>query len=86
MNYPPPWMDRITLAEHISCSDRTVDNWVAQRILPPPRQRGGKPMWKWSEVDEWLTLGGPDERPAGDKAREIRDATRRAAQERLTSH
>jgi predicted DNA-binding transcriptional regulator AlpA len=87
MNYPPPWMDRITLAEHICVSDTTIDNWVAQGILPPARKRGGKLMWRWSEVDEWLTLGGPDKRvPGEDKAREIRDATRRALQERSASH
>ena len=79
MNYPPPWMDRQTLAQNICCSDRTVDNWVAQGILPPARKRGGKPMWKWSEVDEWLTMGGPDGGMSSDeRAREIRDATRKA--------
>ena len=58
MNYPPPWVDTATLAELICCSAGTVDNWVAQGILPPPVKRGGKNMWKWKEVDEWLTNGG----------------------------
>jgi predicted DNA-binding transcriptional regulator AlpA len=57
--YPPPWMDTPTLAKHICTSASTIDNWVAQGILPPPRKRGGKLMWKWSEVDAWLSDGGP---------------------------
>ena len=49
--YPPPWQDSVTLAAHISVSVSTLENWVAAGILPPPRKRGGKLMWKWSEVD-----------------------------------
>lgn len=52
--YPPPWMDSPTLAAHICVSAATVDNWVRQGILPPPRKRGGKLMWKWAEVDRYL--------------------------------
>ena len=54
----PPWQDMTTLCKHISCSPTTVDNWVAQGILPPPRKRGDELMWKWSEVDDYLTHGG----------------------------
>jgi hypothetical protein len=42
--YPPPWMDKATLCEHICLSERTVDAWVKQGLLPPPRLRGGKLM------------------------------------------
>jgi hypothetical protein len=55
--YPPPWQDKASLCAHICVSESTVDNWVAQGILPPPRLRGGKLMWKWVEVDERLTNG-----------------------------
>jgi predicted DNA-binding transcriptional regulator AlpA len=60
--YPPPWQHKETLAAHLSVSANTVVNWAAQGKLPPPRKIGGKVMWKWSEVDEKLTLGreGPD--------------------------
>lgn len=60
--YPPPWQDTVTLAAHLSVSTRTIDNWVAQGILPPPRSRGGKRLWKWSEVDERLSMrdGSPE--------------------------
>src|SRR5262245_8754246 len=54
----PPWQDKATLCKHISCSADTVERWVADGILPPPRNRGGELMWKWSEVDDYLTHGG----------------------------
>lgn len=78
--YPPPWQDLPTLCEHISVSPNTVDTWVSQGILPPPRERGGKRLWKWSEVDEKLTVGaaGGSPDPIADR---IRDATRAAASE-----
>jgi hypothetical protein len=69
----PPWQDMATLCKHISCSADTVESWVADGILPPPRNRGGKLMWKWSEVDDYLTHGGHQ---AADINR-IREATRR---------
>jgi predicted DNA-binding transcriptional regulator AlpA len=55
--YPPPWQDAATLASHICVSATTIDNWVAQGIIPAPRKRGGKLMWEWAEVDDWLRNG-----------------------------
>jgi predicted site-specific integrase-resolvase len=84
MSYPPPWMDMATLCEHICVSSPTVDKWVLEGILPPPRKRGGKLMWKWSEVDERLTNGsgaGPDT-----LAERIRNGTRREAEEGRAGH
>lgn len=92
MTWIPPWLDRQTLAKHLCCSDRTVDKWAAEGRIPAARRMGGKPMWKWSEVDQWLTIGPPEQpteaapAPANDKAGKIRDATRRALNERRTSH
>lgn len=76
--YPPPWQDKNTLAEHLSVSSNTIENWSAQGKLPPPRKIGGRLMWKWSEVDEMLTRGGegPDA-----VAERIRNGTRAAAAE-----
>jgi hypothetical protein len=76
--YPPPWQDKETLAAHLSVSSNTVENWAAQGILPPPRKRGGKIMWKWSEVDERLTLGDVAGSPDS-LAERIRNGTRAAA-------
>jgi len=71
-------MDTPTLCANICASERTVDAWVAQGLLPPPRRIGGKRLWKWSEVDEYLTNGGVTRSPDA-QADEIRNATRRAA-------
>jgi len=72
--YPPPWMDTVTLCEHICIHPNTVDDWVSQGILPPPRKRGRKLMWRWKEVDEWLTNGQPRP-PEVTLAERIRDGT-----------
>ena len=68
----PPWVDAPTLAKLICCSVDTVENWVMQGILPTPVRRGGKRLWKWSEVDNWLTNGGNALKPGG-----LADAVRR---------
>lgn len=68
----PPWQDAVTLAWHLSISLHSVENWVAAGIIPPGRQRGGKIMWKWSEVDAWMTDGSPNARPGS-----IKDAVKR---------
>lgn len=74
----PPWMDKDTLARHICAGSMTIDRWVDQGILPAPRKRGGKLMWKWAEVDEKLTLGNVGGTPDA-KAEEIRNGTREEA-------
>lgn len=60
----PPWQDLQELARNISGkSERTILNWVRAGDLPPPRRRcGGTDLWKWSEVDDWLTFGPPHKR------------------------
>lgn len=83
--YPPPWMDAATLAAHLSCSVSTVENWAAQGIIPPPRKRGGKNMWKWSEVDERLSMGRVGEGP-DPEAERLRNASRAAAAEARPRH
>jgi hypothetical protein len=83
--YPPPWQDVATLCEHICVSTTTVENWVVQGILPPPRKRGGKLMWKWDEVDAYLTNGKVAGSPDAEAER-IRNGTRKAAAEGLTGH
>jgi predicted site-specific integrase-resolvase len=78
--YPPPWMDKETLAAHLSCSANTVENWSAQGVIPQPRKRGGKVMYRWAEVDEWLANGNP-ETSESSLAERIRNGTRTAAAE-----
>lgn len=71
----PPWQDMETLCRNTCLSRRTVDKWVLEGVIPAPRKRGGKLMWKWSEVDEMLTAGGQS---LDAEAERIRDASRRA--------
>ena len=79
--YPPPWMDKATLCEHICAGDRTIDTWVATGVLPAPRKRGGKLMWRWSEVDAKLTLGKSGEGPDPEV-----EAVRNGTREELNAH
>ena len=75
----PPWQDISTLCEHICVSENTVDAWVRQGLLPPPRRRGGKRLWKWAEVESYLERGGADVSVSPDAlADRIREATRNA--------
>ncbi len=78
MSEMPPWVDKEKLAWAICVCVNTVDAWVADGTLPPPRKRGAKLMWKWSEVDECLTVGKVGN-STDDKAERIRNATRAAA-------
>ena len=76
-SWVPPWQDKATLCMFLCLSENTVDTWVRQGMLPPPRKRGGKLMWKWSEVEKYLE--GNDPQSPEDLAEGIRNATRRAA-------
>ena len=77
-DFIPPWQDMPTLCAHICVSPPTVDKWVAEGILPPPRARGGKQMWKWDEVDKYLDVGGA--RSPDAEADRIRENVRRDMQ------
>ena len=58
----PPWVDMETLCWAICASATSVENYVAQGKLPPPRKLGTKRMWRWKEVDDWLANGPPNDR------------------------
>jgi predicted DNA-binding transcriptional regulator AlpA len=80
-HFIPPWQDAPTLCRHLCISETTLDTWVRQGILPPARPRGGKRMWKWSEVDQ--LMAGDDGIVPGDTGainlQEVFNATRKAA-------
>lgn len=78
--YPPPYQDTPTLAAHLSVHENTIGNWVKQGILPAPKARGGKVLWKWSEVVKYLDNETPPPE-THDRAQAIKDATRQAASE-----
>jgi hypothetical protein len=56
----------------------SVENYVAQGKLPPPRKLGAKRLWKWKEVEEWLADNRNDAPAIGS----ITDAVRKAVAER----
>ncbi len=79
--YPPPWQDAATVCQHICVSEGTLDNWIKLKGFPPARLRGGKRMWKWSEVEAWLE-GGTGIVPEGhgdDLNRRVFDVSKQAA-------
>ena len=81
----PKWVDKEVLAICTSNSPDTIDNWQAQGILPPPRKRGGKLMWKWEEVDARLTTGDASASPDS-QAERIANGTRAALAQARNPH
>jgi predicted DNA-binding transcriptional regulator AlpA len=71
-------MDLETLAKHLCHSPNTIEKWAEDGIIPPARKPGRKLLWKWSEVDDWLTAGKDSLDPQAEK---IRNATKAAASE-----
>lgn len=50
----PPWQDISTLCGNICACERTVDAWVKEGLLPPPRLIKRKRLWKWASVQDAL--------------------------------
>jgi len=74
-------MDIATLSAHICLSENTIEKMVRQGTLPPPKQPGGKRLWKWKDVERYLEGEQDDVSPSPDDVAErIRNATRSAAQ------
>lgn len=75
----PAYLDIARLCEELCIGERTADVWVKQNLLPAPRLRGGKRLWKWKEVEQYLdgaaglVPSSPDE-----LATQITEATRHA--------
>jgi hypothetical protein len=53
----PAYVDRLTGAAELSISPDTWDNWVREKILPPPciAFPTGTPRWRWQDVDKKLS-------------------------------
>jgi hypothetical protein len=66
----PTWVDKARLCFEIGQSDRGVDLWVQHRVIPPGRLRGGKLIWRLSEVNEWLARGELQEQSIEDQVRQ----------------
>jgi excisionase family DNA binding protein len=54
LSYPPPYQDIATLSAHTTLAVRTIEIWVREGKLPAPKVRGGKRLWKWKEVEQYL--------------------------------
>jgi excisionase family DNA binding protein len=63
----PAYLDIDRMCTELCISERTVDAWVRQGVLPSPRMRGGKRLWKWIEVERYLDDGGPSVTPSADR-------------------
>jgi prophage regulatory protein len=54
MEVKPLFLDRETVAAHISISVKTLTRMVAKGAFPQPRQLNGRRVaWLTSEVEEW---------------------------------
>src|SRR5215469_9269797 len=62
MNLPPDhvpaWVDKARLCAETCMSSDTIDTLVKQGKLPPGDRIGGKFLWRWKTVEEWLANGG----------------------------
>jgi hypothetical protein len=49
----PAYVDRETGAAELQISPDTWDQWVKERIIPPPSDKfpAGTPRWRWDDVD-----------------------------------
>ena len=77
-SYPPPIMDKATLAWHLSVSESTIDNRVRDGLLPPGKLWGGKLVWMWDDVVEKVRASLGVQPGEAELAAEIRHATRKA--------
>ena len=77
MRFVPPYQDIAHLTENLCISESTVDSWVKQGILPPPRNKGGKRLWKWTEVEQYLD--GVEGVGLHQEMEDIRNETKRQA-------
>jgi hypothetical protein len=76
----PAYVDVTRLCRELCICERTAEMWVRQGILPAPRQRGHKRLWKWIEVERYLDGGAPGVAPSADpEAERVRDGTKRLA-------
>jgi len=67
----PPYPPLKTIARNLCCCERTVENLVAEGKLPPPKRLGGKRLWKWEEVCQYI------DNPSEDISERIRNAASR---------
>ena len=72
MSDVPPYQDLATLARNLCAGESTIEDLVGRGQFPRPKKLGGKRVWKWTEVCEFLD--GPQVKE--DLEGRIRNATR----------
>ena len=73
--YPPPFQDLRTLAQHVSMSEDTIEREIKAGRFPGPRKnKCGKRLWVWKEVEDYLAK--PDDEAPTAEAERIRDRIR----------
>ena len=78
----PAYVDIARLCRELCLCESTVEAWMKNGKLPPPKVSDGKRLWKWIEVER--ALDGWEQKTqefGGTLAERIRDATRRIAAE-----
>lgn len=78
----PEWVDMARLCFECCTCPSTVDVWVRERLLPPPRRVRGKLMWRWRDVDAWLASGGPPGEDSDSLEARITASTKQAFERR----
>ena len=76
----PPYQDMLTLKQNLCLSERTIDVYVKEGRLPPPKNKGGKRLWKWSEVEAYIDGNG--DTVASAELEDIRNETKKQANSR----
>ena len=78
----PEFVDKSRLCFETCMGETTIDRHVETGLLPRPIKLGGKLVWEWSEVRDWIKNGNPETREISleDRVREqSRQAMRRRA-------
>lgn len=78
----PPFQDLHTLALNICTGESTIEAWVKQGVFPQPIKVGGKRLWRWKDIEKFLTPKPIDiDEFFGGNLKGITNATKKAAAE-----
>jgi hypothetical protein len=64
------------LCANLDTSERTIEAWVKEGWLPPPRLIKGKRLWKWADVEAYLEGRAGPSLVSGDELERIRNAAK----------
>ena len=74
--YPPPFQDLRTLSAHVCMSEGTIEELLKNGRFPPPRRnKCGKRLWVWREVEEFLAAPDNGDAVRGGLSETVRKIT-----------